>query len=165
MSNITLHEAVEQVRHLLDHIDPETGAIPQDFDDARALVKRRAVEVTAYILGAERQADYKADYAAELTKRAAALRKRAVWIRQYLADHMRAAGIERIADERGLFSATLQHERDVAVEIDPGAEFPDELCNPPPPPQPSKSRIRYAIESGQPVQGARLVRRDRLVIK
>lgn len=45
------------------------------------------------------------------------------------------------------------------------AEFPPELCNEPRPPAPSKTKIRAAIEAGEPISGARIVRKDRLTIK
>jgi len=39
------------------------------------------------------------------------------------------------------------------------------LCNEPRPPAPSKTKIRAAIEAGEPISGARIVRKDRLTIK
>ena len=35
--NITFHSATEAVRGLLDQIDPETGELPEGYEDARAI--------------------------------------------------------------------------------------------------------------------------------
>jgi hypothetical protein len=49
--------------------------------------------------------------------------------------------------------------------LEDGAVFPPELCNEPKPPTPSKTKIKVAILAGEPVAGASIVRKDRLVIK
>lgn len=59
----------------------------------------------------------------------------------------------------------LYPERDESIEIEDGATFSPELCCEPKPPTPSKSKIKDAILAGEPVNGARIVRKDRLVIK
>ena len=59
----------------------------------------------------------------------------------------------------------LYVDRDEFVEIEEGAKFDPELCNDPKPPEPSKTKIKNAILAGQPVAGARIIRKDRLTIK
>ena len=81
-----------------------------------------------------------------------------------MAECMRATGITEVKHETGLFSAKLHLDRDESVELDDGADFPPELCDDPKPPAPSKSKIKAAIKAGEPVAGARLVRKDRLTI-
>ena len=83
--------------------------------------------------------------------------------KRYMADSMKAAGVDVI--DAGFLTAKLLHERDESIELDEGAEFPPELCNAPKPPEPSKTKIKAAILSGEAVAGARIVRRDRLEIK
>ena len=78
---------------------------------------------------------------------------------------MRGSGINELRANDGSFVVKLFIDRDESVEIDEGAEFPAALCNDPKPPVPSKTKIRVAILAGQPVSGARIVRRDRLTIK
>ncbi len=164
-ADLTLYDAALAVREALDSLDPETGELAPEFGDLHALIERKGVAVIAWLLEAEAQADYIDAEAQRLREKAVARRKKADRLRHYLADAMRTAGIDRITHERGLFEARLYRARDVAIEIDEGAKFPPELCNPPPLPQVSRTKLRYAIESGQPIQGAKLVRRDRLVIK
>jgi hypothetical protein len=72
---------------------------------------------------------------------------------------------EKIKSDDGLLTATLYRDRDESVEIDEGATFPAALCNDPKPPEPSKTKIKAAILAGEPVAGARIVKRDRLAIK
>lgn len=166
MSNITLHAATEQVRELLDQIDPETGELPEGYDDARALVTQKAVAVTAYILEADRGIESVKAYIKDLTAKVKTAEKRQEWLRRYLSEHMAAAGISEIKDERGVFSASLATGRDESVEVFDEAQLPqDYLREIPAKYEPDKTLIKKAIKDGHTVPGARLARRDRLTIK
>lgn len=164
--NITLHQATEQVRELLDQIDPETGELPEGYEDARALVVSKSIAVTAYILEADRAIASAKDYIKEMTARLKAAEKRQEWLRRYLQEHMATTGITEIADERGIFKASLATGRDEAIEIfDEGQLPPDYLREIPAKHEPDKALIKKAIKDGFEVPGARLVKRDRLTIK
>ena len=80
-----------------------------------------------------------------------------------LMEAMRYTGTHSVTD--GVLSATLFPDRDESVELDPDATFPGSLGNDPKPPTPSKTLIKKAILAGEPVAGARLVKRDRLTIR
>lgn len=163
--NIKLYEAAEQVRTLLEQIDPETGEIPEGFEQARALVATKAQAVAAWVLENNLQADMVEQHAKALLDRVKAARKRSDWLKEYLRSHMDACGILSIKSDDGTFSVKLEKERDESVEIDEDVEFPPELCNEPKPPTVSKTKVKAAILAGQAVAGARIVRRDRLTIK
>jgi hypothetical protein len=164
--NITLHSAVEQVRDLLDQIDPETGELPAEYEQARAVVATKATAVAAYILETERQADNAEAYLKEVAQRVRAAKKRADWLRTYLAEHMAAAGVLKITDERGIFSAVLSKGRDKAVDVFDETQLPDDYMTEVPASYvPNKKAIRSAMDDGYNVPGARLVARDRLTIK
>ncbi|MDO9313362.1 MAG: siphovirus Gp157 family protein [Burkholderiaceae bacterium] len=164
--DISLFKAAEALRGLLDQIDETTGEMPEGFEDARALVSTKAVAVTAYILENGKQAEYLKEAAKELMDRARTAEKRNAWLRQYLASHMAGAGITKIADERGLFSATLDVGRDKAVEVFDAAQLPDDYMRLiPAKVEPDKSLIAQAIKDGFDVPGARVVARDRLTIR
>lgn len=164
--NITLHAATEQVRELLDRIDPETGELPEGFEQARAIVATKSVAVAAYMLESERQADMVEGYAKDLLDRVRAARKRADWLRQYLSSHMAACGITEIKDERGLFKATLAVGRDESVEVfDVGQVPQDYLREIPAKHEPDKALIKRAIKDGFEVPGAKLVKKDRLAVR
>jgi len=164
--NITLHAATEQVRALLDQIDPETGEMPEGYEDARALVQRKAVATTAYLLESERQTDAVEAYIKELVIKVKAERRRQEWLRRYLADHMSASGIRDISDERGIFHASLAVGRDEAVEVYDEAQLPQDcLREIPARHEADKALIKRALKDGYDIPGARLVKRDRLTIK
>lgn len=162
---ITLHAATEQVRELLDQIDPETGELPEGYDNARALVEQKATAVVAYALESEKQADMVEDYAKELLSRAKSQRNRVTWLRRYLCEHMAALGITEIKDERGLFKATLAVGRDEAVEVFDAEQVPADFVRVVTKTEPDKTAIKAAIKAGTEVAGAKLVKRDRLTIK
>lgn len=166
MNSITLHAATEQVRELLEQIDPDTGEMPEGFEQARAVVASKSLAVAAFILETNRQADYLKGYAKELMERAKTADRRAEWLRTYLREHMAAAGIAKIKDERGLFEATLAIGRDKSVEVFDAEQLPaDYLREIPVKYEPDKTLIRSAIDKGFDVPGARLVSKDRLTIK
>lgn len=164
--NITLHQATETVRTMLDQIDPETGEMPEGFEDARALVNNKAVAVTAYILEADRSIESVKQYIKDLQAKVKSAEKRQDWLRRYLQEHMSAAGITDISDERGVFKASLSVGRDESVEIFDDAQIPqDYLREIPVKYEADKTLIKKAIKDGFEVPGARLVKKDRLTIK
>ena len=162
--SITLFEAAQQVRDSLGKIDPDTGEL-LDFDpQSRALFEQKAIGCVAY---AKEEAATIASAKAmlkEMADKIASRENRLERFKAYMADCMRATGITEVKHETGLFSAKLHLGRDESVELDDGADFPPELCNDPKPPAPSNSKIKAAIKAGEPVAGARLVRKDRLTI-
>lgn len=162
--SITLFDAAQQVRDSLGKIDPDTGEL-LDFDtQSRALFEQKAIGCVAY---AKEEAATIASAKAmlkEMADKIASREKRLERFEAYMADCMRATGITEVKHETGLWGAKLYLDRDESVELEEGATFPPELCNDPKPPAPSKSRIKAAIKAGQPVAGARLVRKDRLTI-
>lgn len=164
--NVTLYQAAEQVRELLDQIDPETGEMPEGFEGARALVETKSRAVAAFILDTEAQADMIEAHGKTLIARAKAARKRTDWLRQYLKTHMQAADILSIKSEDGTFSAKLEKERDESVDVfEPGLLPQDYMREIPAKYEPDKALIKKAIKDGFEVPGARIVKNDRLTIK
>lgn len=163
---ITLHAASGQVRQLLDQIDPETGELPPEYEQARAIVATKATAVAAYLLEEERQADMVDAYAKDLSARVRSARKRSEWLRQYLGSHMAACGLTEIRDERGIFTAKLERGRDAAVEVFDLAQVPaDYMREIPATSEPDKVLMKRAIKDGFDIPGVKIVRRDRLTIK
>jgi hypothetical protein len=162
--DLSLFDAAAQVRAMIEAADDD-GVLPEEFADLRALVERRTLSCVAYALEADKRAGYLRDAAAELMEKAKREERRGQRVRELIAEVMKASGITKLAHERGLFEARLYPGRDVAVEVDDGATFPPEFCREPPPLQPSKQKLREALERGEALQGVRLVRRDRLQIR
>lgn len=162
----SLYQLTTDFRSMLDNaFDPDTGEMLPAFEEQRGLLATKINQVAAYILNTE--LDVAAAHTAmkRIQAIADASERKAEQLRKYLAENMKASGITEIkADDRS-FAVKLYIDRDESVEIDEGANFPPELCNDPKPPAPSKTKIKKAIEAGEPIAGARIVRRDRLQIK
>lgn len=164
--NITLYRAAEEVRELLDQIDPETGELPEGFTQARELVASKAQAVAAFILQNDAQAAMVEQHAKALLDRVKAARKRSDWLRDYLRTHMAACGIREIASDDGTFKASLAVGRDESVDVyEPGLLPADYMREIPAKYEPDKTLIKKAIKDKFDVPGARLVAKDRLTIK
>jgi hypothetical protein len=163
---VKLYEAAQAVRELLEQIDPETGELPEGYEQARALVATKAQAVAAFVLENNTQADMVEAHAKELLDRVRKARKRSEWLKQYLASHMAACGVLTIKANDGTFTATLSPGRDESVDIFDAAQLPqDYLREIPAKYEPDKTLIKKAIKDGYEVPGARIVAKDRLTIK
>lgn len=164
--NITLFKAAEDMAAVLDQIDPETGEILEGLDKTRDIVAQKSVAVVAYLKDTDSKADYLEQAAKELMARVAQQRKRNAWLREYLAANMRASGILHVKDERGLFEAKLDLERDKSAEVFDEKQLPAEYMREVPATEaPNKALILSDLKHGVDIPGARLVKRDRLTIK
>ncbi len=164
---ISLYHAAQDVqRQITLCVDPETGEIDTDKLDAIACTfKDRAVAVVAVFKGKGHTVDTLKSYQQEIAERIAREEKDRERLKDYLQAAMLMTGVDKITSDDGLLTATLYQGRDESVEIDEGVTFPPALCNDPKPPGPSKSKIEAAILAGEPVAGARIVRKDRITIK
>ena len=162
----SLYQITHDFRDMLDSaFDPETGEALPAFEELRGQLTAKASNVAAYILNCESDAAQAKEAMQRIRAIQAAYQKRADHLRQDRADNMKASGItESKADDRS-FVVKLYPDRDESVEIEDGATFPPQLCADPKPPEPSKTKIKAAILAGEPVAGARIVRKDRLTIK
>lgn len=164
--NITLYKAAADVRELLDQIDPETGEMPEGYEQARALVATKAQACAAFILENDAQADMVEAHAKELMARVKIARRRSEWLKDYLKSHMTACGITSIKSDDGTFSAKLDFGRDESVDVFEPALLPNDYIREIPAKyEPDKTLIKKAIKDGFEVPGARLVAKDRLTIK
>jgi predicted nucleic acid-binding protein len=162
--NITLYQANELAR-LESHID-EDGVIDMlAYDAAQITLADKQFAVVAYIKNSELTEGMLDVAIKELTAKKKAIAARNASLKAYLAANMKEHGITSIKANDGTFQATLYTDRDESVVILDGATFPPELCNAPKPPEPSKTLIKAAINAGQAVAGAVIVRNDRLTIK
>lgn len=164
--NIKLYEAADAVRDLLDQVDPETGELPEGFTQARELVASKARAVAAFILENDAQAAMVEAHAKTLMDRVKTAKKRNDWLREYLRTHMALSGVLSIKSDDGTFSAVLQPGRDESVEVFDQAQLPaDYLREIPAKTEPDKLLIKKALKDNFDVPGAKLVQRDRLVLK
>ena len=163
---VTLYRAAEELRSLLEQIDPETGVLPDGFEQTRQLVAAKSQAVTAFILSNDREADMVEQYAKELIDKVKTARKKSEWLRGYLASNMAATGILSIKSDDGTFTAKLEKERDISVEVFDEKQLPaDYTVEVPATYKPDKKLIRKALDDGFDVPGARLLRKDRLTLR
>lgn len=163
--SIILIQAAQDVRALINCVDPETGEIADTYSASTALFEQKAVGCVAY--AKEKAAEIKAACALlkemeeRIDKEEGELKK---FTDGYIVNCMKIAGITEVRHDAGLFGAKLYIGRDKSVKLEDGAKFPLELCNlpKPPAPTPSKTKIEAAINAGQAVPGASIVRKDRL---
>jgi len=160
----SLYELAYEFRNQLDELFDENGEATPAFEEFRMQLGNKINQVAAYVLNVESDADQCKEVIDRIQARRKAYERKAEKLRAYLAENMKVAGISEIkADDRS-FTVKLYPERDDSVQIDDGIVFPIELCNIRAP-EPSKTKIKAAILAGEPIIGARIIRKDRLVIK
>jgi len=163
---ITLYQAADSVRDLLDQMDETTGELPEGFEQARALVATKAQACAAFVLDNEAQADMVEQHAKNLMERVKTARRRSQWLRQYLSSHMAACGLMSIKSDDGTFFAKLEIGRDESVDVFDSAQLPaDYMREIPAKHEPDKTLIKKAIKEGFEVPGAKLTAKDRLTLK
>ena len=161
-----LYLLTDELRQSLDSaFDPDTGEALPAFEQCRALWGSKAREVAAYVLNCEADAAQAKAASERIKALQTVYEAKAARIRAYLTDNMKASGINELKANDGSFVVKLFIDRDESVELDENVTFPAALCSEPKPPAPSKTKIKKAIEAGEAVAGARIVRRDRLQIK
>jgi RNase adaptor protein for sRNA GlmZ degradation len=162
---VTLYKASEDLRELLDQIDPDTGELPEGFQQARAIVATKSQAVAAFVLENDAQADMVETHAKKLLAKVATARRRSEWLRSYLQAHMSACGMREIKADDSTFLAKLEIERDASVEVFDERMVPSDYWRETVKRAPDKVLIGKAINDGYDVPGARIVKRDRLTIK
>lgn len=165
MTSISLYKAAH-LAQLEQHIDPDTGELNiEAFDAAQMLFVDKGRAVAAFIKNRDAEAKMIDDAAKELAERSKAVKARNERLKAYLLDNMKAGGIDSISAENGTFSVKLEIGRDESVQLDEGVTFDESLLLPAKPREPSKALIKAAILKGEPIAGARIVKKDRLTIK
>jgi molybdopterin biosynthesis enzyme len=159
-----LYDLDARIRELLDSADTETGEIPEEaLAEIEALeVKReeRLLAMAAYVLELEAEADAVKAEADRLAHRARTTRNRAEWIEARIAASMTPG--EKLADA----TVRLSWRRSEAVEVEPGAELPEDCVRViPEQREPDKKALRDALHDGREVAGVKLATRWHLSIR
>lgn len=164
-----LYELADQYEEVLARsVDPETGDITEEalaaLDAIEEPLREKALNVVAYLKGERAEAASIRQEASRLEARAARHERRAEWLEEYVRRSIEPSlGHEELSDSR----SEITWRRSRAVEIDAGAELPEQYLRrkPPPPPAPDKTKIREALDAGEPVPGARVVERWRMRVR
>lgn len=162
---VTLYRGSEEFAAELA-VDPDTGEIGGEVS-LDVLVQRNPIGTVAFILGTEARSAMFDARIKELTAAKRAMLNNAARAQESLKAVMQATGVTEIKSNDGTFSANLQRERDASVEVFDAAMIPADYMTEPvaPPPAPDKRLIAAAIKDGFDVPGAKIVKRDRLVLK
>lgn len=164
MNDITLYRAAAEVRELLEQMDPETGELPEGYQQARELVASKAQAVAAFILQNEAQAAMVEQHAKALLDKVKTAKRRSEWLRDYLRNHMAACGIREIKSDDGTFKACLAIGRDESVDVFDHNQLPKDYLRETVKVEPDKVLIKRALKDKFDVPGARLVAKDRLTL-
>lgn len=162
---ITLSRAVDELEDALDSIDPETGEIGEGYESARNLVQYKTEACIAYVMQSDAYAELLKRRAKELTEQAASIIKRKEWLETYLKQNMSRVGITEIKANDGSFIAKFYPERDESLDAFQEELIPEEYFNVVVTKKLDKIRLKKEIKAGKEIQGARIVKKDRLVIK
>lgn len=161
-----LHQLVEQHRALqqldLEEIDEQT--LLDTLEGLQGEITIKAQSCAATVRNMESFADAIDAAVKQMQDRSAKLRKKVDFLRGYLLSNMQAADITKIQAPE--FTIAIRR-NSPAVQIQEGAQIPDEymVIPEPPPPRPDKRKIAEALKSGQAVHGCQLVQGERLEIK
>ena len=165
----TLYQTAIDVQNKIALCADEDGVIDvEKLELIETAFNNKAMAVGAYILNQSATVDMMKAHIKTIQVKIAHAENQAERLKDYLSENMKMTGISEIKANDGTFSVKLYIDRDESVDVDPLAEFPPELCNqpkPPPPLTPSKTLIKEAIKRGEPIAGARIIKRDRLTIK
>lgn len=161
-----LYTAALHVAHLLDHIDPETGELPEELGNMQDVFNKQAKSVAAYILEKEAHMDMLDAHIKTLLDKFYAMRKSVTHMKRGLEQAMLQSGVSKIDADDHTYSVKLEIGRDKSVEIVDPLLLDDGFKRMKPAAyEPDKKLIRLALDAGQIVPGAELVIKNRLTIK
>ena len=169
MENLTLYKATE-LAQLQNFIDVDTGEVDiEGFESSQIVLAEKQRAVVAYIRNQQVRKTMlqaaKDDIIKPLDAEIKRIDTQTEGLNRYLVQAMKSSGTNEIQALDGTFKAKLHIERDESVEWIEGVEIPIEFQTVKEVKTPSKTLVRAAIESGQPVSCARIVKSDRLEIR
>ncbi len=166
--NLALYQLADEYRTALvalEDSDLPPEVVADTLEGLAGTLEVKAVNVAAYCLNIEAEAEAIKAAETKLATRRKALDSRAAWLRDYLKANMVRCGIKEIAAIDKTFRLRLRQNPE-AVELDSSLpELPEGFWRTNTTREPDKPAIITALKAGQDVPGARLVRRTRLEIK
>lgn len=164
-----LYKMVAQYRELqaLDLEDIDEQTLADTLEGLGGEITVKSTNVALFARNIETFADTIESAATAMQARAERFRRKAAGIRDYLKNQMIGAQITKI--EAPEFTIRVQN-NPVAVFIETDAKIPERFMVTPPPapppvPRPDKTALKKALEAGEAIDGCRLERGTRLVIK
>lgn len=148
--------------NILDLIDNEEYTEEQlkdTLDSMNELIQEKAENIIKLIKSIEGEAEIIKAEKDKLAQKQKARENKATWLKQYLSDSLRVAQIDKV--KTNLFSIWMQ-EPPMSVEVVDESKIPYKFKTPQPD-KISKADIKKAIDSGEVVEGAKLIKGEKTV--
>lgn len=167
MSTLALFDIAREYRDAaatMADMDLDDQTIADTLEGMSGELEIKATNVAFFARNLEALSASIKDAEAQMAARRTALDNRARRLRAYLLNCMQLAGVQKI--ESTHFRIAQRENPSAVVINEPGLIPSAYLRQPdPPPPTPDKAEIKAAIQRGEEVPGAHLVRGVRLEIK
>ena len=160
---MNLFQATELAR-IEHHIDDDGLVNVDSLDSANIAVKDKQIAVLAFVKNNRLNIKQVKDVIKELEARVSKMVRKDDSLTDYLAVNMKFSNTTEIIAENSTFSAKLYLDRDVSLQWVEGVAIPDAFCTVKHVVTHSKTLAREAIERGEPVACAVIIRKDRLTI-
>ena len=162
----TLFELTERTHAALAAIepDPETGELRgvDEFDAIALDTQEKLIDCSCAVANFDGLVDQLDEQIKALQARKKAVQKISDHVKERVVDAMEVLGIKSITAAPVKISLRAS----TSVEVFDESMVPDEyLYTPPVAPKVSRTAIKQAIDAGQEVPGARLVRKNHLMVK
>lgn len=157
-------QAHRELTRLAEVEDMDEQAVADTLAGLEGDIQTKAQSVAAMTLNVEAWAQAAEDASKRLAERAARMRKRGDWLRQYLFANLKASGMTKV--ESPEFTVSIR-KNPAAVQIADGIILPAKfMVQPePPPPRPDKRALLDALKAGEQIEGCQIVQGERLDIR
>ena len=152
----TLTNEFLAVTKQLEELDLDPEAVKDTLDSLQAPIEEKVENIVKYIRSLEALAEAKKAEAKRLQESAATDLRRIEWLKEYTADNLRQANIQKL--QAGLFSLGFRKGSEV-VEIDETILPKEYFVHPEPKPM-GKADLKKLLKEGFEIPGVSLVRKD-----
>lgn len=165
--SLSLFAIAGDYRAQLDQLE-QLGLDEQTFQDTLESIsgdiEEKSINVAMFVRNLEASAAAIETQIEAMNDRAAAIRKKAAHVRDYLLSNMEHAKLQRI--ESPFFVLSIR-KNPPSLIVDDEKKIPASFLKTPEPPPPSldKTKLKDALKAGQEVPGAHLEQKNRLEIK
>jgi hypothetical protein len=167
MSNLTLYQIAGEYRAAADklaELDLDPVTLADTLESLGGDLEEKSKNTAFVVRNLEAAADQIDAAVEEMGRRAAALRKNADRVREYIMSNMIFAGVKKL--ETPYFVITVRDNPPKVVVTDEQTIPPQFFVAPPPPPAKlDKKAIAAALKGGEQVPGAHLERGQSVQIK
>lgn len=164
--SISLYELSADYQRTLNNLinsdDEEVESLTSRLDSLQGELEIKSKNVAAFFLNLEAEAELVEEAAKKMKERATALKSKAASLKEYLLFHMERCGITEIKCPE--FCIQLA-ENPWSVVIEDATLLPAEFFVEKISYQVDKNKLKELLKNGECIEGARLQRTKRLIIK